>query len=210
MYLLDGAHFDSNIFLIDEELLVDCGTGIFFSQTIEQMKGYGLNPKKITKIVITHAHFDHCGGVKKFKELTGADVFIHKLDADKLRNGDVLENFLGMRFKFAKFEPDKILEGGETISTDCNDFIVLHTPGHTSGSISLWNKKNKILICGDLIFHDGFGRTDLKDGSESDIKKSLLKIKELHPNILLPGHGTILDIKNEYNKEDFEKIFQSI
>ena len=169
IYLLDGAEPDCNMFCIDNELLVDCGTGFYIEETLQQMENYGINPKKIKHIVITHAHFDHCGAAKKWKKLTGAKVMVHEKDKESLETG---ENTFAEVFetKYDSAKADKVLEEGDKIETKNFSFRVLHTPGHTPGGISLWDEKNKVLVSGDNIFLDGIGRTDMPGGNEKELK----------------------------------------
>jgi len=210
IHLLDGAEFDSNVFCIDNELMVDCGSGFFIDETLAQMEEYGIKPKEIKMIAITHAHFDHCGGVKEWKEITGAKVFIHEGDRKALETG---EGVMAEEFE-AEYEgitADGILKEGEEIKTKNYSFKVIHTPGHTPGGICLWDEKKRILISGDTLFIDGFGRTDYPSGDEKKLKESLKKIKKLGDiKILLPGHGAPASKYNPYAKDAIKKILDNI
>ncbi len=210
IFLVDGAEFDSNMFCINNEILIDCGSGFFVEETLGQMEEYGINPKKIKTIVITHAHFDHCGGAKEWKKITGAKIFIHEKDKNALETG---EGTMNEEFE-AEYQPvkaDKILKEGDVIKAGKYSFKVIHTPGHTPGSICLWDEKNKVLISGDTLFLDGVGRTDIKGGSEKQLKESLKKIKGLgNIDILLPGHGAPASKRNIYAKDAIKKALDSI
>ena len=208
IFLVDGAGFDSNIYVISEELLVDTGTGLLFKETIEQMESYGLNPRKIKTIILTHAHFDHCGGARLFKELTGAKIFIHQKDKEALESGNVLAEMFDAKYDPVKASP---LEDKQKIKAGNYSFAAIHTPGHTPGSICLWEKSNGILISGDTLFIDGFGTTEDPRGSEADLIKSLKKIKNLRDiRILLPGHGAPASSDNIYAKDAIKKILEQI
>lgn len=210
IFLLDGAEFDSNVFCINNEILIDCGSGLFVQETLDQMGEYGLDPKKIKTIIITHAHFDHCGAVNKWKKITGAKILVHAEDKEALETGKGIysEDFDG---DYSPIKADKTIKEGESISTGKYEFKIIHTPGHTPGGISLWDEKNRVLVSGDTLFLEGVGRTDLDGGSEKDLKSSLQKIKKLGDIIvLLPGHGTPASKRNIYAKDAIKKTLDNI
>lgn len=131
-----------------------------------------LKNKKISYIILTHYHWDHTFSVKEVQEKTGAKILIHREDK-----------------KFLKIEADQLLDGGEEIRFGKNFLKIIHTPGHTRGSISILI--DNFLFTGDTLFEDGVGRTDLPGGSEKDLKSSL-KILEKIINSkikIFPGHG---------------------
>jgi len=210
IYLLGGAEFDSNIYCIDDELLIDCGSGAFTEDILAQMEEYGLNPKKIKMIVLTHAHFDHCGAIKEWKKITGAKVFIHEGDLMALETGDgVLAKEFDIEYEGVK--ANGLLKEGEEIKTNNYTFKIIHTPGHTPGSVCLWDEKNGILISGDTLFLDGFGRIDYPGGDEKKLIQSLKKIKKLGEiSVLLPGHGVPASKRNPYAKDAIKKILDKI
>ena len=210
IFLLDGAEFDSNMFCINNEILIDCGSGFFVEETLGQMEEYGIDPKKIKYIVITHAHFDHCGGAKEWKKITGAKILVHEKDREALETGKrVMAEVFGAEYTPVK--ADKVLKEGDTIKAGNYSFKVIHTPGHTPGSICLWDEKNKVLISGDTLFLDGIGRTDIEGGDEKQMKKSLKKIKALGDiAVLLPGHGAPASKRNIYAKDAIKRALESI
>ncbi len=180
--LIQLSDMDSNIYLIDD-MVIDTGTGFNFPRLYQIFKIYKKTFEDIKFIINTHAHFDHIGGNGFFPN---AKIIMHKLDAPVLENGDSstsYADFFGGQLKKRKVDM-KVEEGFEL-----NGLEVIHTPGHTPGSISLYNRKEKILFSGDLIFADGFGRTDLVGGNREDLMKSIEKIKGLEIEKLLPGHG---------------------
>jgi len=186
--LMDGVGFDSNIYLIDKELLVDTGTGIFFTQIKEEFENLKINPKNIKMIVNTHCHFDHSGADKKFRDLCGAKIAIHGADKRALETGNgTMANMFGKVQKTVTV--DRVLKDGDKIKTKNFCFEVISTPGHTPGSICLYEKKKKILISGDTIFADGIGRADFPNSDKAQLKKSIKKLSMLKVNYLLPGHG---------------------
>ena len=185
--LMNGVGYNSNIYLIDGELLVDAGTGSMFSEVKEEISNNGFTPDQIQAVVNTHCHYDHTGGDKKFRDWTGAKIAIHKKDARALESG---EGTLAEMFdETAKtITVDKRLKGGNRIVTSNFDFEVIETPGHTPGSICLYEKEKKLLISGDTLFTSGMGRTDLPGGNEKNLFDSLYKLSKLDIDYLLPGH----------------------
>lgn len=210
IFLVDGAEFDSNMFCINNELLIDCGSGMFVRETLDQMGEYGLNPKKIKSIIITHAHFDHCGGASEWKKITGAKLLVHENDKKALETGEgsMVETFDTV---YNSIKADNTLKEGNIIKTGNYSFKVIHTPGHTPGGICLWDEKNRILISGDTLFLEGIGRVDCDGGDEKELKKSLNKIKKLGDiDMLLPGHGAPASKRNIYAKDAIKNILNSI
>jgi glyoxylase-like metal-dependent hydrolase (beta-lactamase superfamily II) len=196
MEVSKGIHFfsgrggSSNTYLIDQEILVDPGLDEFSGNLAKAIKAEDHDIKKIKIIIDTHGHYDHASANIFFKKLSGAKLCAHKNDAEKIETGK------GSCFEFFSQSPvvskiDKFLEDGETIKTENHTFKVIHTPGHTSGSICLYEENNKILVSGDTLFAEGFGRTDLESGSEKELKASLKKIAGIKIKLLLPGHGEI-------------------
>lgn len=186
VFLLGGVGYDCNVYLV-EELLIDTGTGNFFSEMKREITDQIPNPEKINTIVNTHCHFDHTGGDKKFRDWLKAKIVIHRDDKDALEHGDVLADLFGGISKSTTV--DKILRGGDIIRTTNFNLEVISTPGHTPGSICLYDKNKKILFSGDTLFEDGVGRTDYPGGSKDDLYRSIKKLAKLDINYLLPGHG---------------------
>ncbi len=187
---MNGVGFESNMYLIDKEVLVDTGTGLFFPQIRENLINLGIDPKKIKLIVNTHCHFDHVGGDKSFRDLCNAEIAIHENDAQALEEGDnnlTLATMFGKKMK--SITVDRRLKERDRIKTSNFCFEVIHTPGHTPGSICLYESKKKILISGDTLFSDGIGRSDLPGGDSDLLRESLKKLSKLKITYLLPGHG---------------------
>ncbi len=186
--LMGGVGYDSNIYIVDGELIIDTGTGLFFSEIKEEIENLGYKLDKLKTIINTHAHSDHTGGNKKFRDWLKADVAIHEADRQSIENGKgTMAKEFGLNAK--AITVDKALRNGDRVKTKNFSFEVIHTPGHTIGSICLYDKKKKILISGDTLFADGIGRTDMPTGSSEDMHKSLLKLSKHSVTYLLPGHG---------------------
>ncbi len=145
----------------NEKLLIDAGNG-------ETLKGTSFTPKTV---ILTHAHYDHSSGVKKAWE----NVFLHEREWEKQSEA----HFFPPNAKKLSFSK---LTWGEF------ELEIIHTPGHTMGSICIFEKKNKVLFSGDTIFHGGdVGRTDL-GGNEKELEESLRKLEKISYAILCPGH----------------------
>ncbi len=188
--LMNGVGYESNVYLIDRQLLVDTGTGMFFPQLRDNLVNLGVKPHQLELIVATHCHYDHIGAAKHFRDWCEAAIAIGRKDAPALENGDdrlTLAYLFGKRMRCITV--DKKLKQGDKLKTRNFCFQVIETPGHTQGSICLYERKRKILISGDTLFSDGIGRSDLPGGDRKALKESLEKLSKLKVTYLLPGHG---------------------
>ena len=166
---------------------------------------------RIEAILLTHAHFDHIGGVAELCRIAskGEDgkenpqnaptVFLHKDELEKI--GSYKNMGFSMNANPEKFVPDILLKGGETLKIAGLDVKVIHTPGHAKGSVC-YVVSNKIFT-GDTLFFMSYGRTDFYDGNAKDLKNSIVnKLFALKGNYtVLPGHGepTTLDFERANN-----------
>lgn len=200
--LIPGVLYDSNCYIIGQEKLVmiDCGTGYNMDHTLSQIKSSGLNPENISNIILTHVHFDHCGGLNRMPESPETKINVFDLEAPFIEAADGRMLLLDM-FN-AYFKPLKVdvkLKDGQIIHAGPYSFKVIHTPGHTLGSICLYEEENRLLISGDTVFSGGsFGRVDLPSGSISQLCDSMKKLSELDIRYILPGH---MDISLQGNKD---------
>ena len=186
IWMVESFGKDSNIYVVDGEIIIDTGTGANFSIIKNDMEKY-IDKKKITKIINTHAHFDHTGGNKKFRDWTKAEILAHKDDKNLIEKGITCADLFDEIAKAVTV--DKELKDGDRIKTENFDFKVISTPGHTPGSICLYDKMKKVLISGDTLFENGVGRTDLPYGNAEDLMNSINKLSKLEISYLLPGHG---------------------
>ena len=150
-------------------------------------------------IVITHAHIDHIGGAQKLKAATGAPVYMNQNDQPLNDVLDVQASWLGMQTP-ERAEIDTPAARRRYAAVWARPlFHVLHTPGHTQGSISLWIPSENKLIAGDTLFRDSIGRTDLPGGDGRQILRSihdkLLPLPE--EAVVIPGHGPKTTIGRE-------------
>jgi hydroxyacylglutathione hydrolase len=159
---------------------------------------------RVKAIVITHAHIDHIGGAQKLKAATGAPVYMNANDRELANQLDVQAGWLGMETP-EKPSIDVNAREGESIKLGRAEFHVLHTPGHTQGSISLWIPAENKLVAGDTLFRDSIGRTDLPGGNPRQILRSIHE--KLLPldgaTIVIPGHGPNTTIERERERNPF-------
>ena len=176
-----------------EALVVDPGDDI--ARVLEVVERHGLTVKAI---VITHAHIDHIGGAHKLKQATGAPVYMNPDDAELQEMLDVQAGWLGMHPP-EQVEIDAPAKDGDKLVMGATEFHVLHTPGHTQGSISLWIPSERKLVAGDTLFRDSIGRTDLPGGDGRQILQSIHdKLLPLPDDTLvIPGHGDNTTIGRE-------------
>jgi glyoxylase-like metal-dependent hydrolase (beta-lactamase superfamily II) len=187
--LLKLSDSDSNIYLIDN-VAIDSGTGFNFTRLYVLLKALKKTMEDIQQVINTHGHFDHVGGNGYF---LNAKIAIHEKDADIIETGDTERSVAD--FFDGKLKPrtvDRKLKDGDILNVGDMELEVIHTPGHTPGSICLYNRKDGILFTGDTIFADGVGRTDLPGGDTEALKESIEKLKKLDVKVILPGHGELV------------------
>lgn len=166
---------------------------------LEDIEEQGLH---LHYIINTHGHGDHIEGNGALREATGAEILIHREDAPMLSSAvRNLSIFTGSRC--ASPEADRLLEDGDNICWGPESLQVLHTPGHTPGSISLLGQG--IVFSGDTLFAGSVGRTDFPGGSMADLLANIKeKLLTLDPETrVLPGHGPETDIGTEKRNNPF-------
>lgn len=141
--------------------------------------------RRIAAMMLTHGHFDHIGGVSALAE-AGTEIVIHRLDAPLLR--DPVGNVSGMvGRRITAPEATRLVEEGDTVTAAGMAFRVMHTPGHTPGSVCY--EAGACLFSGDTLFHAGYGRTDLPGGDEAAMAASLRRLAPMRAtHVLYPGH----------------------
>ncbi|MEW5761040.1 MAG: MBL fold metallo-hydrolase [Candidatus Thermoplasmatota archaeon] len=183
--------FDVNLYILisNEIALIDAGTGDNATETIRKINKV-VDIKKIKKIILTHRHYDHVGGVFGIKKIANPEIYMHKDDAHVIEEGNTEESF-AFGF-FTKFEPLKvnILNDMDEIDVGDKKLKIIHTPGHTTGSICIYESTAKLLFSGDTVFTNGsVGRWDLPTGSYELLLSSMRKLLKLEIKALYPGHG---------------------
>ena len=168
---------------------------------LETAKSYGL---KIEQIINTHGHADHIAANREVKNATGADIYIHQGDSDKLL---IPNKNLSIYFGDAIDSPPAVgfLEEGKTHKVGNLEFKILHVPGHSKGSACLL--RDDVCIVGDTVFNGSIGRTDFPDGNYEQlidgIKSKLLSLPD--DTALLPGHGPATNVAYEKKFNPFLK-----
>lgn len=157
-----------------------------------------LNSKgaELSYIILTHAHFDHILALPEVKEKTGASLLVHKDDAPMLADGslNLISRFRNTEIDFPA--PDVLLNDGDVIKVGNGEIGIIHTPGHTRGSICL--SVGDDLISGDTLFRESIGRYDFPGGDYDTIVASLEKIKALGvKGKIYPGHGMSTTLEHE-------------
>lgn len=188
---------DENTYLVYKNgrgFIIDpSGDGEVLDNTI---KSLNFTPEAL---LLTHGHFDHCMLVKYYRE-KGLKAYIHGADADKLQTKKNLSLTCGISFPYT--EADVLLQGGETLNIADIKINVIHTPGHSKGSVCYVIDEANALFSGDLLFKLSFGRTDFFDGDKNELKASFEKIFALKKNYTVyTGHGdtTSLDYERRNN-----------
>jgi glyoxylase-like metal-dependent hydrolase (beta-lactamase superfamily II) len=180
-------------------MVIDPGDDI--EQVLDLVREHKLTVKQI---VITHAHIDHVGGAMKLKKATGAPILLNQSDYALLKMLDVQAAWIGMPNP-GTVSIDQSLENGDQIAAGSLAAQVLHTPGHTEGSVCLYFAPEKKLLAGDTLFAGSIGRTDLPGGSYKKIIQSLHERVLVLPDetVVVPGHGAVTTIGKERDSNPF-------
>jgi glyoxylase-like metal-dependent hydrolase (beta-lactamase superfamily II) len=182
-----------------EAIVIDPGDEV--GRIYSRLSGHGL---KLKQILITHAHIDHVGGALKLKALTGAPIFLNENDLPLLAMMTKQAAWLGVETPETA-PPDESLSDGKVVGLEHYPAQVLHTPGHTQGSVCLHFAPLKMVIAGDTLFAGSIGRTDLPGGNSEQILESIeARLMTLPDETkVLPGHGPITTIGAERKTNPF-------
>ena len=182
----------------DSGLVIDPGTGA--EEVVRRIQTLNLN---IEAILLTHARFDHIGGVEEVRAATGAPVYVHPQEAEWLLepelNGSTLFPVEEVRCRPA----EKTVEGGEQLTLLGETFSVFHTPGHSPGSVSY--RAENFIFSGDVLFSGSIGRTDLPGGDYKTLMQTIDQvIMELpEETVVYSGHGPVTTVGREQDTNPF-------
>ena len=183
-----------------EAIVVDPGAEVISIMAIVERHGW-----MVKEIIVTHAHIDHIAGAQKMKQLTGAPISYNQADLPLVAMMDVQAGWLGMSSVPVVEPPDSSLEDGASVSVAGINGHILHTPGHTPGSLCLYIPDSQLLLAGDTLFAGSVGRTDLPGGDGRtlirSIKGKLLPLPE--GTVVIPGHGRSTTIGEERERNPF-------
>ncbi len=176
-----------NTYLIDgpTRVLIDPGHISLFDHVHKNLSELGIGIEDIGLVICTHAHPDHIEAAQLFKE--AALMTLHEAEWQLVKEKYV--NAFNMHLE--SVTPDFFLKEGDFFVNGL-EFKVIHTPGHSPGSVSVYWPEQKALFTGDVVFKEGFGRTDLPGGDGSLLKESIIRLAELDVEWVLPGHGDII------------------
>ncbi len=186
--------------------LVDCGLMEMGSYKLEELDRGGIPLREVKRVIMTHTHLDHIGCLRDILDAApDVEVWVHEDEAGYLERGDdrivfgnkMFESMIRSQYNipdgYFTTKVHKKLEGGEDLSLGGISFRVIHLPGHSAGSIGLFNEEHRMLMSGDTIYADGaIGRYDLFSANSTELKRSLGRIAELGVEILLPCHNRIV------------------
>jgi hydroxyacylglutathione hydrolase len=214
VHWIDGINANTYLVLGNQTTLIDTGTPGKQENILRylqnELKG---KPEDIKTIILTHHHVDHTGSLYELKKITNANIAAYKDDLDIISGEKSSSDPIYMRFgtrmmaiftsyKFVK--PDIGLQENDII----DNYRVIHTPGHTPGSIALYNSDNGVIFVGDTLSYDGIkvsGPPSFLINDHEALKKSVKIISDLDPKIMLSGHGKPLTKNTTELIKDFYK-----
>jgi hydroxyacylglutathione hydrolase len=196
-YVLRSSPSKRDCILIDAGLEAD--------SLIDYLRDNNLTP---VAVLLTHGHIDHIAGLDLLRQqYPGLKIYIHRLDERMLEGVDNLSELAGLNIQ--KSKSDFFLEDGSFTDVISIILEVLHTPGHTPGSVCLYSSEEKVIFVGDTIFAGSVGRTDFPGGSTDQLLNSIKeKILTLPDDTkILPGHGPPTSVALEKKQNPFLRDF---
>lgn len=206
----------SNCYLIEDEemMLIDTGNPGNNKRILNYVKNnLNRNPEDINTIIITHHHFDHIGSLGELKKATGAKIAAHKDDANYIADTEKAEepliskifiNLLKSIYRPKTVEVDILLEEDDEIG----DYRVIHTPGHTPGSICLYNENNKVIFVGDNLTNKGEkieGPPGIFTLNMEQANESIKKLQNLDIEAILTGHSKPITSRTSEKLKEYIK-----
>lgn len=197
---MSANNANSYFFDCGKRILIDPGHAAHFHHVESGLRDLGMTVEDIDVVLCTHAHPDHIEGVRFFTA-AGAKFGLHEAGWELVKKMAV---HMGMGGEaLSALQPDFFLQSGD-LNIGQLRLEVIHTPGHSPGSVCFYEPEEKALITGDLIFKDGVGRTDLPGGDLNLLTQSISGVSRLAAEFVLPGHGDILtdaaSVKRNYER----------
>jgi hydroxyacylglutathione hydrolase len=212
----------NNLYCYPEQGMMDCNTwvitgkpGIIFdpgninyiNRLAADIKKDGIDPKTIGTIVNTHLHIDHSSGNESFKALSGAKIALHPVQKENYQF-IVIDGTRELGDNPIEFKEDYLIKDNR-LSIAGLDIECIPSPGHSPDCVCYYIRRDKILICGDVLFQMNVGRTDFLGGGADKLKQSIDTLSKLDIELLLPGHmGPVSGAENV--KRNFDYIKQNI
>jgi hydroxyacylglutathione hydrolase len=210
---ITGRGFECNSYYIGGEnpILIDVGTSQNVERIIDSLPREN-GRFSISKIILTHTHIDHAGGASRLSELTGAEVLVHPSEGKRISEGDFSVTLAGLFG--SSFEPFdwKGIEEGAVVDAGSGRLRVLHLPGHSEGSIGLWDEESRSLFVGDTVFADGgIGRFDLPSSDFDMLRSSIRRLSGLGVKDLYPGHGrAVIGTGSKHISESLRSVWSGV
>ncbi|NOZ23176.1 MAG: MBL fold metallo-hydrolase [Planctomycetes bacterium] len=217
--------YDSHVYLLDGGdalALIDAGVGLEPERILANVSDAGCDPKRITHILLTHCHADHCGGTPALRRETGAQAAMSREEVDFLRDGDEdsigltiarREGYYPSSYHLEALDMDIRLTGGEEIMVGDLRVRTIHVPGHSIGSICylVTGKSGTHLFSGDVVFHKGeIGLLNCPGSSLADYRASIGKLGGLGVDGLFPGHGMFAATHGQWHIDLAIEAFKSL
>jgi hydroxyacylglutathione hydrolase len=202
---------DCNTYVIKGSpgIIIDPGNVEFLASRVGGLHQDGIDPADIGIIVNTHLHVDHCGANEAFKKLSGAKIALHPVQKNNYRLV-VIDGARLFGLEPTGFKEDSLLEGSH-LKAGGIDLELIPSPGHSPDCVCFYQRQEKVLICGDVLFEMNTGRVDLPGGNAEELKKSIEMLSRLDIEYLLPGHmGIVTGAENVVRNFDFirRNVFQ--
>jgi len=200
---------DCNSYLIKDKLsiLIDPGNSQFLPALLQDLLKDGIDPKTINIIMNTHLHGDHCWANEAFKENSGAEILLHKIQKQLGEAATTqASKFFGV--PAVELSEDRVVDE-DRLNLGETEIEFIPSPGHSPESICFYYRQEKVLICGDVIFNQNTGRVDLPGGSADQLKQSIERLSRLDVEYLLPGHMDIVTGSDNVRR-NFEFIKQNV
>ena len=214
VYFIEGRDDmipDSHVYIIgkpesNDLSMIDVGLAGKGGYKLDAIKAEGIDLNDIKRIIMTHTHLDHLSCLPEIKaEIPDIEPWVHTKEAEPLEQGDergvygmdafknMCQAQYGLQDGAFKLTVDRKLNDGDMLEVGGMEWEILHIPGHSAGAIALYEKEEKILIPGDVVYADyAIGRFDLHGADPSQHRDSLLRLADLDVKILLPGHNRIM------------------